>query len=228
MKHPYLVMAHAGGKGHGRENSIEALKACLSYKPDLIELDVRRSGDDILFCYHGFPVVPFYFLAYFLRFLRFSFIRKFLRVNTLREIFSSLKKPTGFYLDFKDTSISAKEIDSVCRDFSHKVWIASFSIKALKKWRTELGGKYIYIFNFSFFNFKKGLRRAADAGIQGFKLLPWQLCEKNVGAMKKYGMRHIIHAMYMRRATFKKLVERFGTLWICFDDFRKPEKFVRM
>ena len=45
-----LVMAHAGGLSHGRENSKEAVKSSLKFNPDIIEIDARKSKDNVLFC----------------------------------------------------------------------------------------------------------------------------------------------------------------------------------
>ena len=65
MRKP-LIMAH-------RINTREAYKKSAS--ADIIEIDVRKSRDSVLFCFHG--GIPFGLIsAYFLRFLPWSTIKK--------------------------------------------------------------------------------------------------------------------------------------------------------
>jgi len=52
-----LVMAHAGGRAHGRENTASTVQEALRHSPGIIELDLRRSNDGQLYCYHGFPAI---------------------------------------------------------------------------------------------------------------------------------------------------------------------------
>lgn len=49
----FLVMAHGHSSAQGRENSLDFVKNSLIYKPDIIELDLRKSADGVLFCFHG-------------------------------------------------------------------------------------------------------------------------------------------------------------------------------
>lgn len=222
-----LIMVHAGGKGgaHGRENSRTAVLNSLRFKPDLIELDIRRSADDVLYCYHGFPAVPMFFLAHFLKYLPFATIRRWLRVNTLEEILSAVKKPSSFYLDIKDDHL-AWHLDRVCRKFPrHQFWLASYEPDRLARWKKNLGSRYHYVYNFSFWNFKKGFRRAKLIGLYAFKLLPWQCTAKNIQRMRQAGIRHIIHPLLITRANYQMLIRRFGSLWVCVDDMRKPDRW---
>jgi glycerophosphoryl diester phosphodiesterase len=47
-----LVIAHRGDSSNALENSLEAIHRALSYPTDMIELDIRRSRDDVLFVMH--------------------------------------------------------------------------------------------------------------------------------------------------------------------------------
>ncbi len=51
MNYP-LVIAHRGDPSAALENSLEAIHHALSYPVDMIEIDIRRSRDDVLFVMH--------------------------------------------------------------------------------------------------------------------------------------------------------------------------------
>ena len=46
-------MAHRAGDCFAEENSFAALESSLKTGVELIEFDVRKSTDGVLFCYHG-------------------------------------------------------------------------------------------------------------------------------------------------------------------------------
>jgi len=47
-----LVIAHRGDSFHSLENSLDAVHKALSFPVDMIEIDVRRSRDNVLFVMH--------------------------------------------------------------------------------------------------------------------------------------------------------------------------------
>lgn len=47
-----LVIAHRGDSSNALENSLDAIHRALSYPVDMIELDIRRSRDNVLFVMH--------------------------------------------------------------------------------------------------------------------------------------------------------------------------------
>jgi glycerophosphoryl diester phosphodiesterase len=51
MKKP-LVIAHRGDSSEALENSLGAIRRALSYSVDMIELDVRKSTDNVLYVMH--------------------------------------------------------------------------------------------------------------------------------------------------------------------------------
>ena len=51
MKIP-LVIAHRGDSSNSLENSLEAIRRALSYPVDMIEIDIRRSRDNVLYVMH--------------------------------------------------------------------------------------------------------------------------------------------------------------------------------
>src|SRR3989344_5455848 len=110
-----LIMAHAGGLSHGRENSVDAVLNSSKYVPDIVEIDVRKTKDNALLCYHG--SIPFGLaLAQFFCFLTESTIRRLIgQVNTLSDIIESVSVNSILYLDIKDSKINSEDISSVLK-----------------------------------------------------------------------------------------------------------------
>ncbi len=50
--HAPLIIAHRGDSSHALENSTEAVRLSLSLPADMVEIDIRKSFDDVLFVMH--------------------------------------------------------------------------------------------------------------------------------------------------------------------------------
>lgn len=223
---PYL-MAHAGGKKHGKENSVKAVKSCGKYKPDILELDLRKSRDGVLFCYHGFPDFPVFLLAYFLRFFRFEIIKKFLKVDTLKDVLDAVDWKAIVFLDIKQTNISGEEIDHICGRYKMKFWLAFYKFRYFKLLEEDLDDSYQYIYNFGFMNFKRGLKKVQKYGLRAMKVFSWQCSAKNMRMLKDSNSAYTVQPMFASRKKMKKLINKYGSLWIALDDMSKPEKLLR-
>lgn len=223
---PYL-MAHAGGKKHGKENSVKSVKNCGKYKPDILELDLRKSRDGVLYCYHGFPDFPVYFLAYFLRFFKFTQIKKFLKVDTLKDILDAVNWKTIVFLDIKQTNISGDEIHAICRGYNLEFWLAFYKFNYLKFLREDLEDSYKYIYNFGFMNFKRGFKKVKRYGVDAMKVFTWQCSAKNMKMLKDSNSAYTVQPMFTSRKRTKELIREHGSLWIALDDMSRPDKLLR-
>jgi hypothetical protein len=140
-------MAHGGGSAHGRENAIETIKKALLFKPDIIEVDVRRSRDGIVYCHHGSEPWGTVAAAFFLL-LSFKQIQRLVgQRDTLQEVLANIPEHTDVYIDLKDIWITAKDLKSILNG-RKGIWVAPFgSVNWLKRLRAELGDGYFYSFN---------------------------------------------------------------------------------
>jgi hypothetical protein len=138
-----LILAHGGGRAHGRENSIGAIRAALKYRPDIIEIDVRKSSDGVLFCHHG--SIPFgVSAAQLFRFLPFKQIQVFAgKRDTLQEILREIPETVSVYLDIKDWSITAADLEPLIRG-RRNVWVSAYTLSQLRKLRNGLGEDFLY------------------------------------------------------------------------------------
>ncbi|MEK7192200.1 MAG: glycerophosphodiester phosphodiesterase family protein [Patescibacteria group bacterium] len=209
-------MAHAGGKGHGRENSVKAILAVNKYRPDIIELDIRKSKDGFLFCYHG--SAPFgLLLGYFLRFLKFSTILKLLNVTTLADVLEVTKNCPIIFCDLWQSNISSEDILEVSAKFRHlRIWVGSRlsrQIRGLKRLR----GIDKIVYNRSFWNFSKGANLAKEVGADAIKVFFWQCSEKTFEQLRNVGVDYAVSSFLLSKSRYAKLAERWNSLWIHYD-----------
>jgi len=141
-----LVLAHRGGKAHGRENDAETITRALAYKPDIVEVDVRKSKDGVLYCHHG--SVPLgVSVAQLYRFFTFAKITRMLgKRDTLEKILEVIPEDVVVCLDLKDKRITSSELLAVIRH-TRPVWVVVYSMKHLTELRQAMGDRVAYVHN---------------------------------------------------------------------------------
>lgn len=132
-----IVLAHKGFFNKTcekiyRENSKDV--CAVSTRKDyigIIELDVRKSKDGVLYCYHG-TFIQYYFT---LRFPRdFSVLKKKYSVEALAKILDVITEDKIVFLDIKDVSINRADIFDAFADKRFKqVIIGHRSVSFLKR-----------------------------------------------------------------------------------------------
>lgn len=122
------VIAHRGGKAHGRENDAETITRALAYKPDVVEVDVHKSSDGVLYCYHGsipLGVIAASFLYHF----TFAWIQRLVgKRDTLEKILRVIPEDTTVLLDLKDQHITGEELAPFVAKREH-IWVMTSSEK---------------------------------------------------------------------------------------------------
>ena len=163
-----LIMFHGRSSVYGKPNSVESITEVLKYKVDIIELDVRKSRDGILYCFHGV------WFAWMLKYFNFEFIKNNLGVNTLEEVLKVIIIKKIIFLDIKDKRITAEDLKKTCVKFDLNYWIAGYNLWYLGQLKSVLKN-YKFVYNFSFFNFKRGIEEAKKQGVNIIKVFRWQL-----------------------------------------------------
>lgn len=181
-----LVLAHRGGAAHGRENSIDAIKSVLPYKPDLIEIDVRKSKDGVLYCHHGSIPIGVS-LAKLHRFLPFRQIQLFTgQRDTLEDVLKAIPEGDTVYLDLKDGRITADDLSPLLSARSN-VWVSAWTIRHLRALRKGLGDEFVYILNRPLFRVDKGLEALAGVA-DSVHAFAWQWNDATRDKMQKAGI----------------------------------------
>ena len=74
---------------------------------NIVELDVRKSKDGVLYCYHG-TLLEYYFYLKFPKDL--STVKRKYGVSSLTEVLQVIKSDKIIFLDIKDSNISKEDI----------------------------------------------------------------------------------------------------------------------
>jgi len=220
MKRP-LVLLHGYSSVHGRENSVELILNTNSFKPDIIELDIRKSCDGIIFCHHG--KIPFGVLfAFFLRFYKFSSIRKHWKIDALVEVLAAIQGAPILFLDFKQGNIRPEEITAILDRFAFReIWLATYSLRYLERLKKALGDRYKYVYNWGFYRFNHSLKRAREIGIFGFHLFCSQCTAEKIEQIKKAGLQFWVFPHGIDRMRFLNLTKTWEALMIPYDDLEQ-------
>ena len=86
---------------------------------------------------------------------------------------------------------------------------------------------YKFVYNFSFFNFHKGVVRAKQIGIFAIKLWPWRYKKEYFKELKKAGIHYAIAPFLVSEQRHKELVQKHGSLWVAVDDPKKRDQWCR-
>lgn len=181
-----LTMAHSSGWLQGRENSIEGLQAALSFNADIIEIDVRKSRDGVLYCHHG--LIPFgVFAAQFFRFINFKTIKQLVgERETLADMLAIIPEHVDIYLDVKSRRISAEDLKPHV-SIKNTVWVSAYRIWQLKKLRKGLGEDFIYAYNRPFILKTTDIPRLVGVA-DIVHLLKWQWKQKTIDEIESKGI----------------------------------------
>lgn len=203
-----FIEAHAGCTTGGRENSIEAITRSLAIFPNiLIEIDVRKSADCVLYCHHG--SIPFgVSIAAFFGFLSFERIQRLVGPrDTLKAILDVIPQENTIYLDIKDRSISADDLRRVLGS-RKRLWIGPItSIRHLQELRLGLGEEYLYGFSRPVLFPRRAAKRLEGLSdfVQSFW---WNWTPDTIRAVEARGMLYHPVEWYISRKRYLRLLER--------------------
>lgn len=212
-----LIMFHGRSSVYGRPNSVESITEALKHKLDIIELDVRKSRDGVLYCHHGS------WFAWALRYLDFSVIKRNLKVNTLEEVLKVITTKKIIFLDIKDKRITADDLKSVCIKFDQEYWVAGYNLLYLGQLKSVLKD-YKFVYNFVFLNFKSGVEEARQQGVNIIKIFKWQLGPNIKSHLLQSGLEFNIYPMFMDTKEYLEAVKKYGSVWVAYDDLGFLEK----
>ena len=220
-KHLPLVMAHRGGFAHGKENSSTAVRESLKNYPDIVEIDVNKTSDQVLFCYHGSNAWEL-FLLVVVRFLPFRIVAHLITgVETLEDILSTIQTSNNqviVYLDIKSTSISAGDLSNVLgKGNLVSVWIAAYTFRHLDRLRRGLGEEYVYIFNRAAVFFRNALRKSSKIA-DVLQLFRHQWTKENINLARGLGLEVSLFSGFLKTRERFKLAAKYRSLWFPYRD----------
>ena len=217
-----IVLAHSGhacskSKKIYKENSIEACRES-SEKDyiDIIELDLRKSKDGILYCYHGTAIQ--YNLTLKLS-RNFPNIEVNYKVDRLDDILDIIPKHKVVFLDIKDTSITKEEIlkSFKKRDFK-EIMIGNKSVSYLSKFN-GLPKEFVKIINGNIFCNFYNLSKLKNNGYRYFEVVfPFQVYTKIIKKVEKNGLEFRISGLFfLSKESYWKKIDRYNIKYISSD-----------
>lgn len=156
----FLLVSHRGGKGFGPENTLEALEAALISGVEMLETDVRMSGDGIPFIHHG----PFLGLSLLAHMSMREIKERAPHVPTLREYLEVAGGRCPLNLEIKrcDPDVLARALEEA-PTFSYLL-VSSFDADFLRSFgRTGAGAELGLLSQFEIAH-ERMLRDANDCG----------------------------------------------------------------
>jgi hypothetical protein len=157
-----IIFAHKGffnkeSEKIYRENSAEVCR--ISSAKDYIkglEIDVRKSKDGVVYCYHGTPLEYITSMQFPKTFAE---IKKRHDVDTLKDVLAAISPDKAVILDFKDLTITRDDVLSALNGKKFlQVVLANKSVTFLKRF-TDMSTEFVKLLNGNalsiFYDFKK-------------------------------------------------------------------------
>lgn len=203
-----LQLFHGNSSFFGKPNSLISIQQAVKLPVNIIELDIRKSRDGVLYCYHGG------LFACLLKYLNFKIIKKILSVDRLVDILPVIPAQKIVFLDIKDSTITAVDLKSVFQQFNnHRFWLAAYNLKYLHHLKINLGEEYRYIYNFGFVFLNRGIRLSKALGISVIKIFSWQCTDKNIEKINDAQLNFAIVESFVNKSKLDKLVAQHGSFW---------------
>lgn len=187
-----IVLAHRGFFNatcvqQYREHSLEVVREAVSREyVDIIELDLRKSADGVLYCYHG-NFWEYYFHLHIPR--KFSAIRDRYHVYTLTEILQVISSEKSVFLDLKSKSITKEDILAAFNGKSFKeVILGNKSVRFLDRFM-DMPHHFVKILNGNIFCNFYNLARLRSKHYKYIEVVfPFQIRNKIVERVRRAGL----------------------------------------
>ncbi|KKR15358.1 MAG: hypothetical protein UT43_C0002G0015 [Parcubacteria group bacterium GW2011_GWC1_39_29] len=173
-----------------RENSKEV--CALSVRKDyihIIEIDVRKSKDGILYCYHG-TLIQYWLYLVIPRI--FSDIKKRYHIDTLEEILGVIPEDKIIVLDLKSKSITKADILNALKGKKYKKVIlgnTSLSSVSFLERFNDMPEEFVKVMNGNIFCKFYDLAKLKDKNYKYFEVVfPFQVSKKIIDDVSRCGM----------------------------------------
>ena len=222
MNLPGRVMAHRGyfnkeSRNAYRENSKELCRVASNKDyVEAIELDVRKSQDGILYCYHG-TLLQFFLLLKIPR--DFAYIRRRYHADRLSEVLEAIPGDMVISLDLQDASITRADIlDVVGGKRFKEVILAAPSVSFLDRFH-DMPGQFVKFMVRNPFAPSYDPKKLKDRGYKYYEVMfPFQATGKVAERAARAGLGFSLQAMFfLSEQNYWRKVRDFGVVWIASD-----------
>lgn len=217
-----IVLAHKGfydfySKKKYIENSKEV--CAISTKKDyikIIELDLRKSKDGILYCYHG-NLFEYYIHLKIPK--TFSEIKKKINVDSLSEILDVITEDKSIFLDIKDNSITKEDIIKVFNNkYFKEVIMGNKYVSYLNRF-SNMPNNFTKILNGNIFCNFYNLQKLKTNNFSYFEVVfPFQISKKVISNVEKAGLNFRCAGLFfLTKKSYINKIEKFGIKHISSD-----------
>lgn len=204
-----LLMAHRAGEKLGfGDNTLASIQESLRCGATLIELDIRKSKDEILYCYHGSLLEVIF--SKFLLSKSFSQLKsQHLSLLTLESVLASIPSHIPIFLDIKDSVIAPEELVNFVKGRIGTVYVSGFfflkklcKYKILEKHVPSLCLVYIipHLFGYNFEKLKNN-------GIHTIQLFHWSFNQENIQKLMACEINFALCPMFISRENYSKKID---------------------
>ncbi len=217
-----IVLAHKGFYSKASEklyseNSKEVCTVSGAKKyVSIIELDVRKSKDGFLYCYHG---NYFYYYISSKVPLNLKDIQARYNVNTLQEVLSVIPQDKTIFLDFKDTSITREDILKTFDGIKFKeVILGNKSTTFLNKFH-DMPKEFVKILNGDAFCTFRNLKKLKSNNYKYFEVVfPLQVRTSIIKKVEGAGLEFRSSCVFFRnKKRYLKLMKKYDIKHISSD-----------
>ncbi len=200
-----------------RENSKEvcAISSEKDYV-DIIELDIRKSADGILYCYHG-NLFEYHFILKLP--LRFASLQKHYHVDTLKDVLSVIDEKKSIFLDIKDTKITRGDILDDFKDTNFKeIIIGNKSVLYLDRF-IDMPNNFVKILNGNIFCNFYDAQKLRKKGFKYFEaVFSFQVNTESFKKVKKGGLMFRISGLgFLTKDAYWKKIHKYNISHISSD-----------
>jgi len=182
-----LVVAHKGGDYFGKENSIASIIKSIDAGVDAVEVDLRRSIDGILFCYHG-NILETLWPSFFFNKTFAELRTKYKDLSSLEEVAKAVSNKVALLIEVKDYSIPVSEIEATIKKFKiSEVYLLAIRFtyhsrenKLPERWKRVLNARMF----FPWIPLSKILKIKANV----VELVPWNYTEGNISKLRHHNI----------------------------------------
>lgn len=209
-------MAHRGGGLKDEENTLKAIAASLRLSPDLVELDIRRTTDGVLYCHHGNLLD----LLWTARLQQPAAVLKnrLPSFTTLRDAARLIRDQSTLFLHIRDRTITARELIAALEGIPVRpVWVAASSVGYLAR-LTDLPARWLKVLNVGAWCPRLRVRALRAAGISIAELYLWDFTRPTVRRLRHVGIDAALSRFLLPRTAYLQKARRLSAAWVTDDD----------
>jgi glycerophosphoryl diester phosphodiesterase len=208
-----LVMAHRGSIERRAEATIERMISAIERGASIIELDIRKSADGALFCYHGNVLECILSRLLFHSTLS-SLRQRYRQIIPLGEFLKEIGSRAIPFLDIKDSSITKADIEKALESTNIRmVYVASNSLRFHKK-VGKVPSSWCKVYNIGLLFPLRRIEAVISAGVSVVELFVWDFHMTTLAWLRSRGVEIALSRLFVSRKSYRQLCMKWKAYWI--------------